>query len=264
MNLQSNADRFSGEDYIRTYDRFRPKPPVAIFETCLQYLGKEKAGKMIDLGCGTATATLMWAELADEAIGVDPSDFMLEFAREKAPDLSFVKAFGHKLPFESESLDVVLCSQSFHWMEPKGTIAEVSRVLKPGGVFCVYDALWPPMVHPVWEAAYQALFDNINRLIDGLSESIAHRFPRQHHLENLKNSGHFYYCRKAQFHQAYPADRAAFEGLAISQGHFEALLKRGFSDTEIGLDVFQNSLRDIALPPDAQMTFPYEAYFSIK
>jgi SAM-dependent methyltransferase len=44
---------------------------------------------------------------------------------------------------------VVTCAQSFHWMEPEATIAEIARILRPGGIFAAYDFDWPPLID--WE-----------------------------------------------------------------------------------------------------------------
>ena len=43
------------------------------------------------------------------------------------------------------SADVVLAVQAMHWMEPAATLAEVARILRPGGVFATVDADWPPV-----------------------------------------------------------------------------------------------------------------------
>src|SRR5262249_48629656 len=40
-------------------------------------------------------------------------------------------------------------AQSFHWMEPTATLAEIARILRPGGLFAAYDYDWPPAIQ--WE-----------------------------------------------------------------------------------------------------------------
>lgn len=43
------------------------------------------------------------------------------------------------------SADVVVGVQAMHWMEPEPALAEVARVLHPGGVLAVIDADWLPV-----------------------------------------------------------------------------------------------------------------------
>ncbi len=54
---------------------------------------------------------------------------------------------------------IVTCSQSFHWMEPHSTLAEIARILRPGGVFSAYDYQWPPTVHWQAETAFNTFID---------------------------------------------------------------------------------------------------------
>ena len=46
-------------------------------------------------------------------------------------------------------------------MEPESTLAEVNRILKPGGVFATVDCDWPPVCHWQAEKAYTELFRKV-------------------------------------------------------------------------------------------------------
>ena len=71
---------------------------------------------------------------------------MRDYAQEKrlAENVTFRPGFGHDTGLASKTADLVTSSQSFHWMEPTSTLAEVARILRQGGAFCAYDCDWPP------------------------------------------------------------------------------------------------------------------------
>jgi ubiquinone/menaquinone biosynthesis C-methylase UbiE len=78
--------------------------------------------------------------------GLDADPDVLARARHKAADaqceIDFVEGFSTELPFANDSFDVVLSSLFFHHLMPtdkRSTLAEVQRVLKPGGHLHVAD-----------------------------------------------------------------------------------------------------------------------------
>ena len=59
---------------------------------------------------------------------------MISVSRKKETEsISFVKAFSDNTGLPDNYADAVICSQSFHWMEPKSTLAEVNRIHKSSG-----------------------------------------------------------------------------------------------------------------------------------
>ncbi|MES0880038.1 class I SAM-dependent methyltransferase [Roseibium sp. SCP14] len=102
----------------------------------------------LDLACGTGgllrPALNAFPRL--RGIGLDLSEPYLGVARERIRTrrATFVTALAEELPFATNSLDVVSCVFLFHELPPKirrQVIAEVARVLKPGGSFLFVDSL---------------------------------------------------------------------------------------------------------------------------
>ncbi len=93
---------------------------------------KTKSGKALDLGCGTGNYTLELKKRGFDVIGLDASEEMLKIARLKG--LNCIKGDAYNLPFPDESFDLVLSVTMFEFIhEPEKVIAEIYRVLKPGG-----------------------------------------------------------------------------------------------------------------------------------
>jgi len=98
-----------------------------------------------DLGCGTGTTALMLARDFDlQVSGVDLSATNIERAIERADTNStavrFIQADAQELPFEDNELDGILAECSFSlFADQAAVLAEVKRVLKPGGRLAITD-----------------------------------------------------------------------------------------------------------------------------
>src|SRR3984893_18785877 len=66
-----------------------------------------------------------------------------------AAHIAYREGVAHRTGLPDGCADIVTCAQSLHWMEPTSTLAEVARILRPGGLFAAYDYDWPPTLH--WE-----------------------------------------------------------------------------------------------------------------
>ncbi len=113
-------------------------------------LSQVKAGdRVLDVGCGSGCLTLAaqsWVGENGEAVGIDPSPEMIEVARQNAKragsKAKFELGLAESLPFPDGSFDVVLNRLMLHHLpedlKQRG-LAEMRRVLKPGGICLVVD-----------------------------------------------------------------------------------------------------------------------------
>jgi ubiquinone/menaquinone biosynthesis C-methylase UbiE len=94
---------------------------------------------VIDVGCGTGRFTRFLETCFDaSAIGVDPSDAMLDRARDKHPEGRYRRAPAEALPLDDAAVDAAFLSMVYHHINDiDGAMAEVHRVLRPGGWLCV-------------------------------------------------------------------------------------------------------------------------------
>lgn len=105
----------------------------------LQQRFRPAAGPLLDLACGTGRYTRMLAGWFDvPVIGSDISQPMLrQAARSSRPGVRFIRASAQDLPFGDGSLGGVVCFGALHlFPDPAGAIAEIGRVLRPGGCLC--------------------------------------------------------------------------------------------------------------------------------
>ncbi|MCB9685775.1 MAG: ubiquinone/menaquinone biosynthesis methyltransferase [Alphaproteobacteria bacterium] len=117
--------------------------------------------RVLDLATGTGDVALAIAPLVapgGEVVGVDPNQAMLALAEQKRPtsvtNVTWVEAEGGALPFEDASFDLVTVSYAGRGFEDwDAVLAEIHRVLVPGGRFVNLDFARPPARW--WDRTYR-------------------------------------------------------------------------------------------------------------
>lgn len=147
MSIGSNKANVPFFDrWARTFDTgriswyFRAKQEFA-----LSTFPVSSETRLLDVGCGTGWAVLESARRAPRgrACGVDLSSTMIERARANARGIEnaeFEVADAEALPYPDDQFDCILCTFSFHhYSNPPQALAEMKRVLRPGGVLQILD-----------------------------------------------------------------------------------------------------------------------------
>ncbi len=98
-------------------------------------------GRMLDLGCGNCPYEPWYSVLADGVAAIDP-----------APGAGGnVRALADRVPIRSQSMDFVLCTEVLEHVDNiEGSVAEIFRVLRPGG----HALITVPFLYPTHEAPY--------------------------------------------------------------------------------------------------------------
>lgn len=121
----------------------------------------QAASRVLDLGCGTGTLTLMLKRRAPavRVIGVDADGAILARARKKARaaglEITFECGLATGLPYPTAWFDLVFSSLLFHHLPPQQkpvALREAFRVLRPGGAFVLAD--WGRPQDPVMWSAF--------------------------------------------------------------------------------------------------------------
>lgn len=90
--------------------------------------------RVLDLGCGSGRELASWGvSPSDEVTGVDIDDSRLAVAKVRFSNRAFVHAAGESLPFDDQSFDRVISSVALPYMNIQKTLAEIHRILVPGG-----------------------------------------------------------------------------------------------------------------------------------
>ncbi|QJB55637.1 class I SAM-dependent methyltransferase [Pseudodesulfovibrio sp. zrk46] len=117
-----------------------------IHRAMLTPLHSRKSSTLIDLCCGTGTLAAMAAEAGITATGVDLSAPMLDVARGKSPDVTFIHSDATAVPLEDASFDACTISFALHEKPlpvAEAILAETRRLIRPGGLLVVADYRFP-------------------------------------------------------------------------------------------------------------------------
>lgn len=139
--------------------RFGASLPVLV-----EYAAVQPGEKALDVATGTGNTALALAEAGADVVGVDVSPAMLAQARERAEGEGVAVEFRHgaaeSLPFEDASFDLVTARHApHHFRDVPRFLAEVHRVLRPGGRFVMADGVSPTAESKAWFDRWQTLRD---------------------------------------------------------------------------------------------------------
>jgi 2-polyprenyl-6-hydroxyphenyl methylase/3-demethylubiquinone-9 3-methyltransferase len=106
-----------------------------------QYLRLNPAQlSVLDVGCGGGLLSVQFAQLGCQVTGIDQSVQTLNAAKLQAKKLNlpiqYLESSAETLPFTAQQFDVVCCCDVLEHVDDIDVVlAEISRVLKPGGIF---------------------------------------------------------------------------------------------------------------------------------
>lgn len=130
-----------------------PEYEEQILPLAAQYLAG--ATRVLDVGAGEGQVARLAAERAVDVVGIDPSWAQLRVARQRGGGPRYTKAGATALPFATASFDaVVACLVFEHIDDADAALAEVGRVLAPGGRFLFF------LNHPLLQAPGSGWIDD--------------------------------------------------------------------------------------------------------
>jgi SAM-dependent methyltransferase len=180
----------------------------------LQPALQNDVASILDIGCGVGQG-LLSLELNDHvfACGVDIDEAALRHGKELAPGMHFVCTEGECLPFGDLSFDFVMSLVALPYMHLPKTLAEIARVVKPGG------QIWFSL-HP-WSTAYDWLIQAIRSI------SLKNTLYR---LYVIVNGVCFHFVGR-QFR--FPLARRRCESFQTVRGMRRAMNRAGFVEVRV-------------------------------
>jgi ubiquinone/menaquinone biosynthesis C-methylase UbiE len=164
-------------DAAAAYDRARPDYPPEAVDWLVRALELGPGRTVVDLAAGTGKLTRPLARTRARVIAVEPAAGMLERLRAAVPEAEALAGTAEAIPLGDDSADALTVAQAFHWFANEEALAEVQRVLRPGGrlalvwnrrdlsapahaelerIFAPYQGDVPRHRHGTWRAAMEA------------------------------------------------------------------------------------------------------------
>ncbi len=159
MDTAEEASEYDAMDHRQVNDVFVSDFLAAIGRTSLAVRRTDQVRPLMVLDCGTGTAQipiLLARESTATITAIDLSQEMLRLAAENvrhaglASRILLRQADGKRLPFDDDTFDAVMSNSIVHHIpDPRPALAEMVRVLKPGGLWFIRDLLRPPSASEV-------------------------------------------------------------------------------------------------------------------
>jgi ArsR family transcriptional regulator len=121
-----------------------------VIETIADAIAIDDTQTVLDVGTGTGFIAAGLAPRADRVIAIDNSPAMLDVARDNLARLGIDnvevrEANLTRLPLDDDSVDAAVANMVLHHTEdPAGMLAEMTRVVRPGGWVAITDAIEHP------------------------------------------------------------------------------------------------------------------------
>ena len=118
------------DDRASDYVKYRPGYPRDAIAAILEGLGSSERLVAADVGAGTGISARLLADRGVRVVAVEPGEVM---RRAAAPHINvrWVAGSAEATGLASDSMDLVLCAQSFHWFRAVDALAEFARILAP-------------------------------------------------------------------------------------------------------------------------------------
>jgi SAM-dependent methyltransferase len=157
------SERFSFEvvdaiDYDELRPEYAPEAVAWVAERC----GIDPGSRVVDLAAGTGRLSGWFLQRGVDVIAVEPAANMRAVLEERFPTIRAIVATAESMPFEDGAVDAVVVGNAFHHFGRDAAMAEIRRILRPGGALAVFWA-WPAeeeqLKIPGMRAIYEAIDD---------------------------------------------------------------------------------------------------------
>jgi SAM-dependent methyltransferase len=187
---------FGSSEAVAAYERGRPGYPAEAVAELVRLLALGAGATVLDLAAGSGKLTRQLLPAGARMVAVEPVAAMRERLARTVPGVRVLAGTAEAIPLPDASVDAATVGQAFHWFDGPRAVAELHRVLRPGGrlglLWNVRDESLP------WMARIGAIIDrhagDTPRYRDGrwraaFDQSDAftplqeRRFPHRHRLD---------------------------------------------------------------------------------
>jgi SAM-dependent methyltransferase len=139
------------------YERGRPEYAPAVIGATAAELGLQPGDPVLDLAAGTGKLTTALVEYGFDVMAVEPQEPLRRVLVKKIGAGRVLAGLAEQIPLADRSVAAVLIADAFHWFDRPRALAEIRRVLTPGGGLALFNTV------PDWSGASWA--DELGTLV---------------------------------------------------------------------------------------------------
>jgi ubiquinone/menaquinone biosynthesis C-methylase UbiE len=214
-------DAWAGE-----YDRYRPTYPDALFARIRKELALPERPRVADIGAGTGRGSLAMATLGWQVTAVEPGGPMLDVLRVRAAEtglaVGLAQATAEATGLASASVDLATAAQAFHWFDKGAALAEMARIVRPGGGIALFwnvrDEGRSPFV-----ADYHRILERYGGVAEGKYLQAGRSSGRSSTRDAITAADGFEDPQLHELHHELSATAEGFVGMAFTASYIRAL-----------------------------------------
>jgi SAM-dependent methyltransferase len=145
VTLHPLAEQFAS--VADAYERGRPEYAPAVVGAIAAELRLDPRATVLDLAAGTGKLTRALLAAGLEVVAVEPQAPLREKLAARVGDERVREGLAEAIPLPDASVDAVTVADAFHWFDQAAALAEIRRVLRPGGGLAVVTTI------PDWRGA---------------------------------------------------------------------------------------------------------------
>ena len=119
------------------YERARPSYPPEAIDVLRAEAGIGPGRRVCDLAAGTGKLTRLLVATGADIVAVEPVPGMRAQLAEVLPEIEVLDGTAEAIPLDDDSVHAVTVAQAFHWFKFDEALAEIRRVLEPGGTLAI-------------------------------------------------------------------------------------------------------------------------------
>ncbi|HET6792239.1 MAG TPA: class I SAM-dependent methyltransferase [Actinomycetota bacterium] len=124
------------------YDELRPEYAPEAVTWVAERVGIAPSSRVVDLAAGTGRLSGRFLQVGVDLIAVEPASNMRAVLEERFPSVHAIVATAESTPFDDGTIDLVVVGNAFHHFDRDAAMAEIRRILRPGGALALFWA-WP-------------------------------------------------------------------------------------------------------------------------
>jgi SAM-dependent methyltransferase len=139
------------------YERGRP----GYAEAALDAVGLAPEAVVLDLAAGTGKLTRQLVTRHVRVVAVEPLEEMRAVLERVVPEAEALAGEATAIPLEDDAVEAVFVAEAFHWFASAETLAEIARVLRPGGALAILFNRADPDRAPILPQAARNRIDDV-------------------------------------------------------------------------------------------------------
>jgi SAM-dependent methyltransferase len=212
MALHPLAERFA--DVADVYERGRPDYAPAVVGAVTSELRIPAGAPVLDLAAGTGKLTRALLAAGLDVVAVEPQSALREVLAANVGSERVRAGLAEAIPLPDASVAAVTVADAFHWFDHAAALAEIRRVLRPGGGLAVFSTA------PDWRGASWA--HEVGTIVSGARPEHPH-FDGPPWQDAVVASGGWTAPREVRVTSSQPAPRERFVDYLASMSWVAAL-----------------------------------------